>query len=150
MTNLFLRIMDAIRFKNNPIMKTFKIYSKVVALFCSILILFQGCTVYKSAPISIEHAVQNENKVKVITKSGEKFKFSRIGIEDNSYYGVSKSKGEVVKTVLDEKSINTIKEKDKTLSTVLSLGVPVVILGAILVTAASAAGKVLTGIGGKG
>lgn len=131
-------------------MKTLKIYLKVIPLFCSVLILFQSCTIYKSAPISIEHAVQNENKVKVITKSGEKYKFSRISVEDNKYFGVLKNKGTAFKTILDEKSITTIKEKDKTLSTVLNIGIPVIILGVIIVSAASAAGKVLTGIGGKG
>lgn len=125
-------------------MKTLKIYLKVIALFCSALILFQSCTVYKSTPISIEHAVQNENKVKVVTKSGEKFKFSRIGVEDDNYYGVSKSKGALVKTVLDEKTINRIKEKDKTMSTILNFGIPVI----ILVGAVSATFDFLGGLGG--
>ena len=131
-------------------MKTIKIHLKVVAFYFSILILFQGCSVYKSVPVSIEQAVQNETKVKVRTKTGEKFKFSRIGIEDGNYYGVSKGKGSVVKNTLDEKSIKTINEKDKTLSTVLNIGIPVTILVVIIVAAASAAGNVLGGIGGKG
>ncbi|MFH6770164.1 hypothetical protein V8G56_15540 [Gaetbulibacter aquiaggeris] len=124
-------------------MKTFKIYSKAIALFCTMLIFFQSCTVYKSKPISIESAVQNENKVKVKTKSGETFRFSRIGIEDDNYYGVSKNKGTVVKTALNEKSINSIKEKDKTLSTVLTIGLPIVYF-VLLVSA------LVSGISGRG
>ena len=131
-------------------MKTFKNYSKIAAFLCSILILLQGCTVYKSTSISMEHAVQNETKVKVKTNSGEKYKFSRIGIKDGNYFGVTKSKGAMVKIPLDEKSINTVNEKDKTLSTVLSIGIPVIILGVIIVGVASAAGSILGGIGGKG
>jgi len=131
-------------------MITIKIHLKVVAFYFATLIFFQGCTVYKSVPVSIEQAVQNESKVKVRTKTGDKFKFSRIGIEDGNYYGVSKDKGKVVKNALDEKSIKTINEKDKTFSTVLSIGIPVIILGVIIVAAVSAAGSVIGGIGGKG
>ena len=112
-------------------MKTLKNYLKLVAVFFSALILFQGCTVYKST--TIQQAVQTESKVKDRTKNGETFKFSRIGTEDGNYYGVSKGKREATKIALDENSINTIKEKDKTLSTILSIGIPVIIIVPIIV-----------------
>ena len=114
-------------------MKTLKKQLKIVALFFSALILLQGCTVYKSVPISIEQAVQNESKVRVKTNANEKFKFSRIGIEDGNYYGVKKSKGAIVKTPLDQNFINTINEKDKTVSTIATVGVSIVALFGILV-----------------
>ena len=114
-------------------MKTTKKYLKTIALFCATLIFFQGCTVYKSVPISIEQAVQNESKVRVKTNTNEKFKFSRIGIEDGNYYGVKKSKGVIVKTPLDQNFINTINEKDKTVSTIATVGVSIVALFGALV-----------------
>lgn len=46
---------------------------------------------------------------------------------------MSKSKGEITKTALDENSINTIKEKDKTLSTILSIGIPILIFVPIII-----------------
>jgi len=100
------------------------------------LILFQGCTVYKSVPISLEQAVQNESKVRVKTKSNEKFKFDRIGVEDGSFYGVKKSNNVLIKTPLNQDFIDSINEKNKTLSTVLSIAIPVVIIfgGLIIVT----------------
>lgn len=125
-------------------MKILKDYSKVVTLFFSILILIQGCTVYK--PTTMEQAVKNESKVKVRTKNGEKYKFSRIGNEDGNYYGVSKNKGETVKISLDEKSINTISEKDRTMSTILTVAIPV----AVLVLLVSSTFEILGGIGGRG
>jgi len=65
-------------------MKTLKKQFKSVALILSMLILFQGCTVYKSVPISLEQAVQNESKVKVETKDNRTMKFNRIGIENGN------------------------------------------------------------------
>ena len=112
-------------------MKTSKNYLRLVAVFFSALILFQGCTVYKST--TIQQAVQTESKVKVRTKNGETFKFSRIGTEAGNYYGVSKRNGETTKIALDENSINTIKEKDKALSAILSIGIPVIIIVPIIV-----------------
>lgn len=118
-------------------MKTSTRHLKVVALLFSALILLQGCTVYKSVPVSIEQAVQNESKVKVVTKTNEKFKFSRIGIEDGNYYGMKQSKGLIVKTPLDQNFINTINEKDITWSTILTIALPVGILvaGIVILTA---------------
>ena len=109
-------------------MKTIKKQFKSVALILSILILLQGCTVYKSVPVSLEHAAQNETKVKVTTKNNEKFKFKRIGVEDGNYYGVKKVKGNIVKVPLDANYVNNVKLKDKTLSTILTIALPIAII----------------------
>ena len=67
---------------------------KTIALILSMLILLQGCTVYKSASVSLEEAALVQTKVKLETKSGEKLKFIRIGVENGNYYGVKKVKGD--------------------------------------------------------
>ena len=126
-------------------MKSFKNYSKLIGLFFSILILFQGCTVYKST--TIQQAVQTESKVKVRTKNGETFKFSRVGTKDGNYYGVSKTKGETIKISLDENFINTIKEKDKTLSTILTIGIPITIV--VLIISSISGSNIGRGLSGK-
>ncbi len=113
-------------------MKTIKKQLKSIALVLSILIVFQGCTVYKSVPLSLEQAVQIESKVRVKTNGNEKFKFNRIGVEDGNYYGVKIRNSVFVKTPLDQNNIKTINEKDKTRSTLLSIGIPVVYVGGIL------------------
>jgi hypothetical protein len=122
-------------------MKTKQIEIKLIAYLLAFIMLLQGCTVYKSVPITIEQAVQKESKVKVKTVNNEKFKFSRIGFEDGTYYGVKKSQNVIIKTPLDPKNIDIIKEKDKTLSTVLSIGIPVIIIGGILAIAAASWGS---------
>ena len=114
-------------------MKTIKIHLKIVALFFSVLMLLQGCTVYKSVPISLEQAVQNESKVRVRTNSNEKLKFNRIGFEDGKYFGVKKSNNVIGKTPLDQNYINTINEKDKAVSTIATVGVSIVALFGVLV-----------------
>jgi hypothetical protein len=123
-------------------MKTIKKQYKLIALVLSMLILFQGCTVYRSVSISLEQAVQNESKVRVKTNSNKKLKFKRIGNENGTYYGVKKSNGVIVKTPLDHNIINSINEKDKTLSTILSIGIPVIIVGGLIAVAGAGFGSV--------
>jgi len=118
-------------------MKTTTRHLNVLALFFSALIFFQGCTVYKSTPVSIEQAVQNESKVKVTTKGNEKFKLNRIKIEDSNYYGYNAKE----RIPLDQNNIDTIKEKNKTLSTVLSIVIPfVTIIGLLGILVAAGGG----------
>lgn len=118
-------------------MKTIKQHFRTVARILSLLVFFQGCTVYRSVPVSLEQATQNESKVKVRTKRNDKLKFKRIGVEDGNYYGVKKSKGVIVKTPLDSNFIDSINEKNRTLSTILSIGIPVIIVGGLIAIAAA-------------
>ena len=114
-------------------MKTFKLQFKSIALILSILILFQGCTVYMSTPITLEQASKAEQKVKVITESKEKLIFKRIGVENDTYYGVKKRKGEIVRTPLDSKWVSEVKVKDKAMSTILTIALPVGIIVGIAI-----------------
>ena len=124
--------------KTNKIVvsKTIKKQLKSIALILSMLILLQGCTVYKTTPITKEQAANEEQKVKVITKDNVKLKFKRIAFENGKYYGVRKVDGKMMKLLLDTDAIESIKEKDKTLSTVLSIGIPVIIVGGLTAVAA--------------
>ena len=98
---------------------------KTIALILSMLILLQGCTVYKSASVSLEEAALVQTKVKLETKSGEKLKFIRIGVENGNYYGVKKVKGDKAlnyKTVpLETNYIKSVKLKDEFKSTVYTI-----------------------------
>ena len=60
-------------------------------------------------------------KVKVKTLNGEKLKFERIGINNGNFYGVKKAKGEMLRTPLSEEMIVSIKEKDETSSTIVTV-----------------------------
>lgn len=115
-------------------MKTLKKQLRPITWLLALVMLLQSCTVYKSTSITLDQAVQNESKVKVKTKSAENLKFKRIGVENGNYYGVKKSKGEMVRIPLNENFISSVKEKDKTLSTVLTVALPIaIIVGGLLI-----------------
>lgn len=111
-------------------MKKNKKQLKSVALLLSILILAQGCTVYKTTFASLEEAAKAEVKAKVETNNGIHIKFKYIGYENGSYFGIKKSKGETIKMKLNERHINNLKLKDKTWSTILTVAVPITIIAA--------------------
>ncbi len=102
---------------------------QMITFFFSALILFHGCTVYKSANVTLEEASKTETKVKVETKDNRTMKFNRIGVENGRFYGVNKSKGEMIQTPLDKNNLISVMPKDETLSTILTIGLPVVIIG---------------------
>ena len=118
-------------------MKTIKTYLKAVALFFSILIFFQGCTVYKSANVSLEQAVMSDTKVRIKTNDNQTLKFKKFGVENGDYYGLLNYKNAWVKTQINEGNIEKIQVKDKTASTILNIIVPLAILTTVIVTAPS-------------
>jgi len=99
-------------------MKTLKNQFKRLALFLSLLILFQGCVAYKAKNYSLDDAVASDTNVKLRTSNNVIHKYKRIELKDDAYYGVKKEKGTIVKYPIDSKNISDVKIKDKTLSTI--------------------------------
>ncbi|MCR8668019.1 hypothetical protein NO995_10025 [Aestuariibaculum sp. M13] len=115
-------------------MKTYKEQNKSIKLlFFAFIMLLQGCSVYRSNPTTIEHVIRNESKVKMVFKNNKTEKFEKIIIEEGNYYGVTIINGETIKHPLDQNEILVVKEKNKSLSTILGIGIPVVVLGTIFV-----------------
>jgi len=116
-------------------MKTINKYLKVVAIFFATLILFQGCTVYKTASVTLDEAAKINNKVRVEKKDGKKVKYSQIVVlDDGQYYGKEKVKGKIMYNyiLIDEADIHKVQFLDKKRSTIFSIAVPVVIVGIII------------------
>jgi hypothetical protein len=116
-------------------MKAIKQHLKVLALFLSVLMLFQGCTVYRSANVSLEEAVRSKAKVKVLTDDNRTLKFIAIDNDNGRYYGINKDKGIIVQSSLHEDNISKIQLKNKELSSMLSIGLGLVFflgIGAII------------------
>lgn len=107
-------------FPNSYSMNRLKKCLKPISLLLAFVVLLQGCTVYKSTPITLEQAVQNESKTKVNWNDGFTSKYKKIIIENGDYYGVGKKYGEIQKSLLEGKKISKIKEKNKTLSAILN------------------------------
>ena len=113
-------------------MKKIKFSLKIVALFFSLLMFFQSCTVYKSTNVSLIDASKTDLKVKIMKLNGEKDKFSLIEVfDDGKFYGKKKIKGTSMYNyiLIDEDNIEKIQIKDKVLSTILSIGIPIIIIG---------------------
>ena len=117
-------------------MKTINIHLKTVAFFISSMILLHGCTVYKSTNVTLNEAYKSQTKVKVLTSDNETFIFKRIDFVDGKYYGVSKKVDQLEAAPLDNNNVNSIRILNKTASTVLNVGVPLIIAGGIIWIAA--------------
>lgn len=105
---------------------------KMRTIMLSLLILSQSCTVYKSANVSLDQAVNKEVKTKIVTTTGQRLKFKRIAIENGNYFGIKKSNGDLMKIPLKNDEIKNIHLKDNTMSTILTIALPV---GFIIITA---------------
>lgn len=121
------------------------LHSKFPAFLIGIFILIQSCTVYHSASVDIEDAVQSQNKVKVLTNTSKTYKFKKIIAKDNLYYGIAKanrnsnlvySDKEKIESYfknlnsypLEIQNIKGIYTKNRVVSTILSIGMPVILI----------------------
>ena len=126
-------------------MKTLKKQISPIPLLLAFVMLFQGCTVYKSASVTLEEAVRADTKVKLKTKNDQTLKFNKLGVEEGMYFGVKEiykddafniSKKEIIKTPIDVNNIEVIKIKNKTMSTILPFAIPVTLFAILLGSAA--------------
>ena len=113
-------------------MKTTTIRLKVIPLFFSVLILFQGCTVYKSASVTPVEASKSNTNVRVKTFDNQSLKFYRIEVANNKIHGIKIHNGERSITPIEKDNIEKIQLKDKTMSTFLSVTIAAVIAAGIL------------------
>lgn len=137
-------------------MGAFKRHLYPVAIFLSLIILFQSCTVYRSNPINIEEASQQNVKMKAFTKDGEVLKFRRIEKENDSYFGYVKLKSSTGKILqkkvkefeksgrftafeLNPNEIKEIYPQNKSVTTLVNIGVGALTLITVLYVVAVAA-----------
>lgn len=99
--------------------------SKRIIFFAPILLIFiQSCLVYHKNSVSLNQAV-GQGKVKMISQSGQEYKFDNITQIDSVYYGIGKQYWTSTnytsqlgaKTLLDTANISRILIKDRKKST---------------------------------
>jgi uncharacterized protein YceK len=101
-------------------MKTSTRHLKVVALFFSVLILFQGCvTVYKSANVTLEEAARADTKVRITTNDNQTIKYLNITKINQEYFGIKKVNGDLTKIPIQNENIEMIRVKNKPMSAVV-------------------------------
>ena len=109
-----------------------------IALSLASLMLFQSCVVYHKTPKSLEEASQARTTTRITNNTGETDKYDFILYEDGVYYGMLKDfdeRGKWVKTPLKETEIEVVLTKNKTASTLITIGlitVPVVVLVGVI------------------
>lgn len=121
-------------------MKTPKKQLRPIALLMAIAMVIQSCTVYKSTPLTLEQAVQNESKVRITSNSNESFKYKKIVFEDGKYYGVKRFTREKFRVHINEDLVKSIDEINITQTTVLNIGIPLAIIGVIVGVASNGIG----------
>ena len=95
--------------------------------------MLQSCTVYNRASSSLDKAVLNKSKVKIITTNNDKIKLNYIKSKNEAYYGVDKVKGKYVNIPIDEAKIISVHEKNKTTSAIVTVLTSLGITGVIFV-----------------
>jgi hypothetical protein len=109
---------------------------KYVCFLLSLVILLQGCTVYRKWTISLESAAKTKSRVKVVTVDGETWKFRKVLAREEGFYGVKKVSGDQVLTPLNPQNIKGIHLKNRELSFLINytlISVPIGILLLILI-----------------
>ena len=131
-------------------MKFSKELLKIFSLVLAVLFIFQSCTVYHSVSVTLEEAIQSEERVKVITNTKEKYIFKRVEQEENQIIGIVSEKSDTAKklskvkdgrkykglydiaVIVPNENIKGVYLKDKSLSIILSVAVPILsIIGLI-------------------
>lgn len=105
------------------------------------LILLTGCNVYHSGSASVEEAVESDSRVQVVTTDNRFFEFRRLQLENGELIGLTSPgsdaakalsyyrqvpNGKTIKIILPEEDIREIHLKNKKMSSIVNIGVPIV------------------------
>ena len=94
-------------------------------------------TYNQSVNVTLDEAVRADNKVRIEKRNGEEVKYYRVvKFNDGNYYGKIKVNGMFDNLLIDENNIVKVQIKDQKTSTILTVAIPVVIIGVIIVVIA--------------
>lgn len=88
----------------------------------------------------MEQAAIKEQKVKILTKSGRSLKFKKIKKTKDQYYGVRKKHDDSKNIRLIENDVESIEIQDKTLSTIYTIVLPLVLVGGLVLLVSAGIG----------
>lgn len=130
--------------------KHFRFLSSILCL----IFLIQSCSIYHAESINLQQAEELNKDVRITTKNGDKLKFKSIEEEGGDYFGLTRLKSKTSKELqkmgligretgklyafgLETLNIQKIQEKNKTVSTLGTVGLVVTgIFVIILIVAA--------------
>lgn len=138
-------------------MKTIRKHLKMISLLISISFFIQSCTVYHSSTASIDEAVQSDNKIKLGLTNHDAYIFQKLERENGNIYGITGKDSRTakllssqitedtknnnqVKVLLTNEQLKNIRLKNKTMSTIVTIGIPVLALTIISIFVAEHTG----------
>lgn len=130
-------------------MKRFLIYIKIVSIALIVLILLPSCSVYYSETASMEEALSASHKVQIKTPQKDIYKFKKIIQEEDQVYGITKrnsftakdlnsqiiwkkSDEKEVSILLNDEQTSYIHLKNQSASTLVTVAVSAVSVGALI------------------
>ena len=130
-------------------MKTIRKHLKLIALFFSFTFLLQSCKVYQTKTVTVDEAIQSSKRVKINTFRNDTYKFEELRKDDGKLYGITKKKSgtakdlsfqgyeenansKYVKILLPDTIVKEVYLQNKTMSTVISIAVPLLIIIGVL------------------
>jgi len=132
-------------------MKAIRKYLKLIILFFSFTFLLQSCKVYHTKTVTVDDAILSSKRVKINSFRNDTYKFDELGIEEGKLYGLTKKKSltakklsfqnykvidnsNYVKIWLPNSIVKDIHPQNNTMSTVVSIGFPLlIIIGALAI-----------------
>ncbi len=123
-------------------------------MLLSLTILAQSCVAYHSSTANLDEALQSNNKVKLTSETEDTYEFQQLQRENGNIYGITKRKSvtadilsaQIVEDTKDQKNVkillrndqlNNIHLQNKTMSTLATIGIPLVVVGVIAIIAAN-------------
>ena len=133
-------------------MKTIRRHLKMISLLLSLTILVQSCVAYHSSTASIDEAIQSNDKIKLASETEDTYVFNQLQRENGNIYGITKRKSvtadllsaQIVEDTKDQKNVkillrndqlNNIHLQNKTMSTLGTIAIPLVVVGVIVIIA---------------
>ncbi len=114
-------------------MKILKKHIANLSFILAMLILCQGCKVYHRDGVTLPQAVESGKRAKIETNYNQNLRNNKIVYEDGQYFGVLKHKDQISQFPIIENNIIKVHLQDKTLSTILTIGIPVAAIVGLLV-----------------
>ncbi len=111
---------------------------KTYVFAISLILFLQSCGVYYKSPISLDEAVKQAGKVKIRTAEGKKIKYKKIIQSDDQFFGKKRKSGKWVQVPLNPADIQSVRLKNKSASTWVTVSSIVVPVGALIILLANA------------
>jgi hypothetical protein len=128
-----------------------------IAYALAALMLMQSCVVYHNKTATVDEAVISQDRVLIKTQSNKILKFKYLMKEGDQLYGITKRNSatarqlsfmvkedkvfdEFVQVLLSKSTVNEIHLPNKTLSTILTIAIPLVSLFGVLLLIDSGGG----------